>query len=98
MTLNALYAQPNATNLGTPTLKITAYEPTRSDTLSLGVDKRFSDGFQVQGSYTFSKSVDDASSGLGRSEFNNGQQRTSDPFDHKADRGPSSFEVRHNLK
>jgi hypothetical protein len=61
------------------------------------VNKRFGHGFQAQGSYTFSKSIDDASSGLGRSEFNNGQQRTSDPFDHKRDRGLSSYDVRHNL-
>ncbi len=67
------------------------------NSLQLGVNKRFSKGFQAQGSYTLSKSVDDASSGLGRSEFNNGQQRTSDPFDHKRDRGLSSFDVRQNL-
>lgn len=67
------------------------------NSFQLGVNKRFSQGFQVQGSYTLSKSIDDASSGLGRSEFNNGQQRTSDPFDHKLDRGLSSFDVRHNL-
>lgn len=67
------------------------------NSVQVGVNRRFSDGFQVQGAYTFSKSVDDSSSGLGRSEFNNGQQRTSDPFDHKADRGLSSFDVRHNL-
>ncbi|HET9529797.1 MAG TPA: TonB-dependent receptor, partial [Blastocatellia bacterium] len=67
------------------------------NSFQLGINRRLMDGFQVQGSYTLSKSVDDASSGLGRSEFNNGQQRTSDPFDHKRDRGLSSFDVRQNL-
>jgi hypothetical protein len=67
------------------------------NSFQLGINKRLGHGFQVQGSYTLSKSVDDASSGLGRSEFNNGQQRTSDPFDHKRDRGLSSFDVRQNL-
>jgi hypothetical protein len=67
------------------------------NSLQLGLNKRFRQGFQVQGAYTLSKSVDDASSGLGRSEFNNGQQRTSDPFDHKRDRGLSSFDVRQNF-
>ncbi|MBI3651091.1 MAG: TonB-dependent receptor [Acidobacteria bacterium] len=65
--------------------------------LQLGLNRRFSGGVQLQGAYTLSKSVDDASSGLGRSEFSNGQQRTSDPFDHKRDRGLSSFDVRQNF-
>lgn len=67
------------------------------NSLQLGINRRFGGGFQVQGAYTLAKSVDDASSGLGRSEFNNGQQRTSDPFDSKRDRGLSSFDVRQNL-
>jgi hypothetical protein len=67
------------------------------NSLQLGLNKRFGASFQIQGAYTLSKSVDDASSGLGRSEFSNGQQRTSDPFDHKRDRGLSSFDVRQNF-
>lgn len=67
------------------------------NSFQLGINKRFSRGFQVQGSYTVAKSIDDASSGLGRTEFNNGQSRTSDPFNPKSDRGLSSFDVRQNL-
>lgn len=66
--------------------------------LQLGLNKRFSRGFQIQGSYTFSKSIDEASAELGRVEGGaHGQARTSDPFDRKRDRGLSNFDVRHNL-
>lgn len=67
------------------------------NSFQLGINKRYSRGFQMQGSYTYSKSVDDMSSPLGRTEFNNGQQRSSDPFNRKGDRGLSSFDVRHSL-
>lgn len=90
---NAVRRNPNFTRIRFRTWDANSFY----NSLQLGINKRFSKGFQIQGAYTLAKSVDDASSGLGRSEFNNGQQRTSDPFDHKRDRGLSSFDVRQNF-
>lgn len=67
------------------------------NSLQVGVQRQFRKGVQLQASYSFAKSVDDASSEMGRLEFNNGQSRTSDPFDRLRDRGLSSFDVRNNL-
>jgi hypothetical protein len=90
---NPLRRNPNFTRIRFRTFDANSFY----NSLQLGINRRFGGGFQVQGAYTLSKSVDDASSGLGRSEFSNGQQRTSDPFDHKGDRGLSSFDVRQNF-
>lgn len=65
--------------------------------LLLGVQARAGRGFQGQVSYTYAKSVDDQSSSLGRNEFANGQARTIDPYNKALNRGPSDFDVRHNL-
>ena len=65
--------------------------------MQLSVISRLSGGFQAQLSYTFSKSIDDQSSSLGRNEFGNGQARTVDPYNKKLNRGLSDFDVRHNL-
>jgi len=67
------------------------------NSLQTSLQRHFRAGMQFQLSYTLAKSVDDASSELGRVEFNNGQARTSDPFDRLRDRGLSSFDVRHNF-
>jgi len=53
--------------------------------------------FQGQISYTLSKSTDDQSSSLGRTEFANGQARTIDPYNLKLNHGRSDFDVRHNF-
>jgi hypothetical protein len=90
---NPLRRNPNFTRIRFRTWDANSFY----NSLQLGINRRFGGGFQIQGAYTLSKSVDDASSGLGRSEFSNGQQRTSDPFDHKRDRGLSSFDVRQNF-
>ena len=50
-------------------------------------------GIYFQGSYTFSKSIDDGSSYFGSTGERAG---LSDAFDMVADRGPSSFDVRHH--
>lgn len=63
----------------------------------LSVLSRFSRGFTGQLSYTFSKSIDDGSSSLGRNEFANGQARSMDPFNLRLNRGLSDFDVRHRL-
>ncbi len=68
------------------------------NSLQIGLNKRLSRGFQVQSSYTLSKSIDDASNLMGRGEGNErGQARTMDPFDVRRDRGLSNFDIRQNL-
>jgi hypothetical protein len=56
--------------------------------------KRLSHGFQLQGSYTFSKSIDTSSSGIAGDTF--GNSVSSLPFfDPRLRRGLSDFDVRH---
>jgi len=56
--------------------------------------KRLSHGFQLQGAYTFSKSIDTSSSGIAGDTF--GNSVSSLPlFDPKLRRGLSDFDVRH---
>jgi hypothetical protein len=54
-------------------------------------------GLRAQASYTYSTSIDDQSSSLGRNEFANGQARTVDPYNKQLNRGRSDFDIRHNL-
>lgn len=67
------------------------------NSFQLGAIARPVRGLQSQLSYTYAKSIDDASSSLGRNEFANGQARSVDPFNRKLNRGLSDFDVRHNL-
>ncbi|HEV2103602.1 MAG TPA: TonB-dependent receptor [Candidatus Acidoferrum sp.] len=62
--------------------------------LNLSATKRLSHGLQFQGSYTFSKSLDDGSSGIAGDTF--GNSVSSLPlFDPRLRHGPSDFDVRH---
>jgi hypothetical protein len=72
------------------------YESSSGDSilhaLTVRVRKRMSSGLGFSGSYTFSKSIDDASSiGLG------GTVVAQDPFDIAADRSLSSFNQKHKF-
>jgi len=62
--------------------------------LLVSFQKRFSRGFGVQASYTFSRSVDD-SSGINSQDFTTGGVYVFDFYDRKADRGLSSFWAQH---
>ncbi len=62
--------------------------------LQLGMNRRFTRGFQAQGSYTFSKSVDDSSVTFSNAEFTNTQANPF-PFIRKLNRGLSDFDIRH---
>jgi len=57
------------------------------NSLQILVEKQFSHGLQLQGAYTFSKSIDNASS------FEN----SLNPVDFRATRGPSLFDARHRF-
>ncbi len=61
--------------------------------LLVNLTKRFSKGFQMQGSYTFSRSTDDASAFNGSTDFTNDRQ----PYRNMHDHGLSSFDVRHSF-
>ncbi|MBI4443619.1 MAG: TonB-dependent receptor, partial [Acidobacteria bacterium] len=63
--------------------------------LRIGMQKRFSRGFQMNSSYTWSKSLDTSSIKVsGGTEFANADTE-SFPLDTKANKGPSSWDLRH---
>jgi hypothetical protein len=65
--------------------------------LQLSLNKRFSSGFQIQGSYTWSHSIDNSSKqirGPGESAQTASQQNG---FDTPAEKGNSNFDVPHNF-
>ena len=64
--------------------------------LQASVQKRFSQNYQFQVSYTFSRSIDDGS-GFLFNDTSSGVSDPQDPFDPKAERGLSAFDTRHNL-
>ena len=64
--------------------------------LQAGVTKRLAHGLRAQLSYTFSRSIDE-SSGINSQDFDNTTQYSINFFDRKADRGLSSFSVKHVL-
>ena len=64
--------------------------------LQAGVSKRLSHGLRAQVSYTFSRSIDE-SSGINSQDFDNSTQYSINFYDRKADRGLSSFSVKHVL-
>lgn len=64
--------------------------------LQASAQKRFSKGYQLQVSYTYSKTIDEGSGFI----FNDTVTGVSDPQDpdnRKAERGPAAFDIRHNL-
>jgi hypothetical protein len=64
--------------------------------LQVKVDKRLSNGFQIQGSYTYSKSMDDSSGSTAGDTFQ--LDSVSEPwYDLSLSKGLSDFDVRHNL-
>ena len=62
--------------------------------LQLELKKRFSHGFQFQTSYTWSKNIDDSTTGVAGSDYTlGGVGYTSQPWSTKADRGLSSLHI-----
>ena len=61
--------------------------------LQVEVNKRYSNGLAYQVAYTYSKSIDEGSSGW----FGVEGQSLTDPYNVKASRGPSGFDLRHTL-
>ena len=61
--------------------------------LRMSLSKRFSQGFQVQTSYTWSRSIDDGSAFLGSGDFTNDRQ----PYRTGKEVGLSAFDIRHSF-
>src|SRR5439155_15220678 len=62
----------------------------------LSAVRRFANGFRAQTSYTFSRSIDDAS-GINSQDFSNVVQYGLDWYDRTIDRVLSAFHAKHNL-
>jgi hypothetical protein len=67
------------------------------NSINVGLIKQFSRGLRLQTSYTWGRSIDDASGNGGRQTFSNGQARTSDPYNRRLDRARSNFDVKHSF-
>jgi len=61
--------------------------------LQIEVNKRYSNGLAYQVAYTYSKSIDEGSSGW----FGVEGQSLTDPYNVAGSRGPSGFDLRHTL-
>ncbi len=66
------------------------------NSLQLSAVKRYSQGWRAQVSYTWSKSIDDAS-GINSQDFGNVVQYGMDWYDRTRDRGLSAFHAAHNF-
>lgn len=62
--------------------------------LRLSFTKRFSRGFQLQTSYTFSKNTDDSSTTFGSTDFGNSDRRA---YRGEHEHALSSFDIRHSF-
>ena len=63
--------------------------------LQLSLNKRFSQGFQVQGSYTWSNSLDTSSKQIRGPGESNQTYSTQNWLDPASEKGPSNFDVTH---
>jgi hypothetical protein len=61
--------------------------------LQVNLQKRLANGFQIQGAYTFAKSISDVNDPLNAAAGNRSFPRNS--FDLAAEKGPSDFDIRH---
>jgi Carboxypeptidase regulatory-like domain/TonB dependent receptor len=83
-------------NLPSPLLEVLTDAQSFYNSFQLSVSKHSSHNLSWQASYTFSHSVDDASSNVSIEEVSE-PATTQDPFDRKEDRGRSGFDIRHNF-
>ena len=83
-------------NLPSPLLEVLTDAQSFYNSFQLSVSKHSSHNLSWQASYTFSHSVDDASSNVSIEAVNE-PATTQDPFNRKGDRGRSGFDIRHNF-
>jgi hypothetical protein len=67
------------------------------NSLQTSLNRRFTNGFQVQASYTYSKSMDYGSAGGGAQNVG-GTQGIQDPFDGSIDYGRSTYDRTHSFR
>jgi hypothetical protein len=67
------------------------------NSLQLRVDKRLGHGLDFQGSYTYSKAIDDADGSGGQFANQAGGANLQNAYDTHADRARAQFDLRHNL-
>jgi hypothetical protein len=66
--------------------------------MTISLNKRYSDGWQAQASYTYGRSNDTLSGGQnGGSDFDNGAGSATDWWDPEYEYGPSNYDIRHTL-
>ena len=83
-------------NLPSPLLEVLTDAQSFYNSLQLSVSSHGAHNLAWQASYTFSHSVDDASSNVSVDAVNE-PPTTQDPFNLKGDRGRSGFDIRHNF-
>jgi hypothetical protein len=83
-------------NLPSPLLEDLTDAQSFYNSFQLSVAKHYAHNLSWQASYTFSHSIDDASSNVSIEAVNE-PPTTQDPFNRKGDRGRSGFDIRHNL-
>ena len=66
--------------------------------LQIGVNKRLSHGFQIQANYVWSKALDDSNGIVADGSGAMTGQITDSLFTKRFDWGPSTFDVKHNLR
>jgi hypothetical protein len=83
-------------NLPSPLLEDLTDAQSFYNSFQLSVSKHNGQNLYWQVSYTFSHSIDDASSNVSIDAVNE-PPTTQDPFNRKGDRGRSGFDIRHNV-
>ena len=83
-------------NLPSPLLEDRTDAQSFYNSFQLSVSQRNAHNLSWQVSYTFSHSIDDASSNVSIDAVNE-PPTTQDPFSRKGDRGRSGFDIRHNF-
>lgn len=86
----------NNPNLPSPLLEDLTDAQSFYNSFQLSLSKRTRHNLSWQASYTFSHSIDDASSNVSIDAVNE-PPTTQDPFNRKGDRGRSGFDIRHNI-
>ena len=83
-------------NLQSPLLEDLTDAQSFYNSFQLSVSQQHAHNLSWQAFYTFSHSIDDASSNISIEAVNE-PPTTQDPFNRKGDRGRSGFDIRHNL-
>jgi len=77
--------------------QLVGYGQSNYNALQVKVERRFSSGFYLLGSYTFSKSIDNASTTTQGDLSNGNNSLPQDSFNLAAERGPSDFNSTHRF-